>query len=120
MSKNTRNDLLLSSPSVTKVKLDRIQVDNKKRLDRERWARRQHKKILEQSGIKILQKQMDIIAPNDIEELGKKFFDKKKIDQDDLCRYLFAESCAHAKTARFKNKSHVSTNDILIIFGYLH
>ena len=85
LHENTRNDLLLYSPLVIKLKMKRVQVDLKK-MDWERWVCCRHKKILEHSEINITQKQINSIAPDNIEELGKKSFEKKKIGQDILCR----------------------------------
>ena len=46
----------------------------------------------------------ELIFPSNLEELGENFFDKEKIEADDLAQYLFRESCSHARTSRLSEK----------------
>ena len=42
--------------------------------------------------------------PSNLEELGEIVFDKEKIESYDLARYLFRESCSHARTSRLSER----------------
>ena len=46
----------------------------------------------------------ELMFQSKLEELGQQYFDKEKVDSDDLARYLFRESCAHARTTRLSGK----------------
>ena len=46
----------------------------------------------------------ELMFQSKLEELGQQYFDKEKVDSDDLARYLFRESCAHARTIRLSGK----------------
>ena len=54
--------------------------------------------------------------PSNLEELGEMVFDKEKIESYDLARYLFRESCSHARTSRLSGKKSVST---LYLFTFI-
>ena len=75
------------------------------RLDTMKKARAKfiHKKILEKSGV-VSDFDHELMFPSNLEELEGVFFDKEKIEADDLARYLFRESCSHARTSRLSEK----------------
>ena len=60
----------------------------------------------------------ELMFPSNLEELGKQYFDKEKVEPDDLARYLFRESCAHARTTRLSGKKSVSF--LIMIIYYFH
>ena len=60
----------------------------------------------------------ELMFPSNLEELGEIFFDKEKIEADDLARYLFRESCSHARTSRLSGKKSVSILCIFIFIEY--
>ena len=106
-NKNTRNDYLLSSPSVTKSKLDRLTHEGKKRIDMVHKGKKQFALNLERKGIKCNMNHAELFPPN-LEELGQQFFTDNKVSQENLMRYLWAESCQHARVAAKSGKQSVS------------
>ena len=109
----TRNDVVLSSPSRSKAALDSYASVIRKKRNLMDKAKRKHEKMIKERGV-TCDFDQELLFPENLEELGEKFFTEKKISQDDLARYLWRESCTHARTARLHGKSHVR------IFIHLH
>ena len=114
---NFRHDIALSSPTLAQNKMEMLSQNI--RLDTMKKARAKfiHKKILEKSGV-VSDFDHELIFPSNLEELGENFFDKEKIEADDLARYLFRESCSHARTSRLSEKKSVSIVYLFIFIEY--
>ena len=64
------------------------------------------KMVTEKEGINLVGANLGEVFPSNLQELANKFFDREKISQDNLARYLFQESFIQARTAiKSGNKS---------------
>ena len=109
-----RHDIALSSPILAQNKMEMLSQNI--RLDTMKKSRAKfiHKNILEKSGV-VSDFVHALMFPSNLEELGKKCFDKEKIESDYLARYLFRETCSHARTSRLSEKK--SKHFIFIYFN---
>ena len=74
---NTCNDVLLSSPSRVKVKLDRLKKEKLCNKSKLQWARREHKRLIDKKDV-TFNINHDILFPENVEELGQQWFTDKK------------------------------------------
>ena len=61
---------------------------------------------IDKDGINLRGANLEEVFPTNLQELATKYFDKEKVSQDSLARYLFEESYIQARTAiKCGNKS---------------
>ena len=99
----TRNDITLCSPTLAQNKLEMYSNELKVHRDKTSREKLAHQNNLKEKGI-ICKFDHELMFPSNLEELGQQYFDKEKVESDDLARYLFREPCAHARTTRLSCK----------------
>ena len=72
-----------------------------------------HKKHLELQGMSY-KFDSESIFPSNLKELGEKFFNEKKVLQDNMMRYLWAKSCENARINKFVHKNAVRYSPLFI------
>ena len=104
----TNNKFLYTSPSLICHKIDRLannaKIENVKRYRAK--AKLILKVVTDKDGVNLSGANLEEVFPANLQHRANKFFDKEKISQDNLARYLFQESYIQARTAiKSKNKA---------------
>ena len=55
--------------------------------------------VTEKDGVNLSGTNLEEVFPMNLQELATKFFDKEKISQDNIARYIFQETLIQAQTA---------------------
>ena len=100
-SKKTNNSYLYNSPSLIKHKVDRLAQNAKSESVKRSKAKAKQilKMVTEKDGVNLNDADLEELFPVNLQELATKFFDKEKISQDNLARYIFQETLIQAQTA---------------------
>ena len=92
---------------------------NELKLHRNKTSRAKlaHQSNLKEKGI-MCKFDHELMFPSNLKELGQQYFNEGKVNSDDLARYLFCESCTHARTTRLsgKNISYFNCDHMLLLF----
>ena len=95
----TRNDVL-TTPTLQYLKIEQMAKERVDETNRRNQNKIRHKKHLELQGMSYKFDSESLFPPN-LKELGEKFFNEKKVSQDNMMRYLWAESCENARLNEF-------------------
>ena len=97
----TNNKFLCNSPSLLSHKVDRLAQSAKYETKKRSKAKAKVilKMVTEKEGISLSGANLEEVFPSNLQDLADKYFDKEKITQDNLARYLFRESFIQARTA---------------------
>ena len=101
----TRNDVLIT-PTLQYLKIEQMAKELVGETNRRNQNKIRHNKHLELKGMSYKFESASIFPPN-LKELGEKCFNEKKVSQDNMMRYLWAESCENARINKFVHKSAV-------------
>ena len=95
----TNDTFLYNSPSLIKHRVERLTQSARKENIKRSKAKTKAilKNVTESEGINLRGSNLEQIFPGNMNDLASNFFDKEKISQDNLERYLFQESFVQAR-----------------------
>ena len=115
---NTNNKYLCNSPLLLSHKVDRLAQSAKNETIKRSKAKAKVilKMVTDKEGINLSGANLEEVFPSNLQDLANKFFDKEKITQDKLARYLFHESFIQARTAIKSGNKSCRYSPIMIRF----
>ena len=108
-SDKTNNKLIYHSPSLIRYKVDHPTQNTKREIVNHSKAKANMilKAVTDKEGVNLSGINIEKLFPENLQEVGNKFFDKEKILQDNLARYLSQESFIQERTAAKVGTTHV-------------